>query len=409
MARLPDAVAPLETVMGTTQRAVPLPLEHAVIIPCPDPTAEDRARDQIQNAALRLARQEDWTCLAAQLRTYDSTREKTGSSMPVVDLMAFGARADVVAAAEHALISGAPESDAPLVEGIEALECVLAETDNDPMIAAVVAAAHVDIASAWRGTGWAIEVPKTNREACAAHLDRAADIVRDIDPIALSSPLIASVQCAVHGMMQADVETIVADYQHWVTLDVRNPRAMRAMGTHLLPRYSGSYERLEQEAQRVAQLTRGAWGAGGYTWTMMDAIAIDSQACARVDLDLFVAGMRDILKHLKDQHVVNMLAAYCATTMGDAPMGDDAADYARARIAEAATWIVRDHMRELHPITWAQAARGQDQRVGVRSRDRFAAAGYADALRYLGEVFHRELAAGQRVVFTETGTQMRPG
>ncbi|MEL7164167.1 MAG: hypothetical protein AAGL96_01745 [Pseudomonadota bacterium] len=407
----PDAVAPLETVIGTAPRPAPrpLPLERALVIPCPDPTAEDRARDLIQNAALRLARQEDWTTLAAQLRTYDSTREKTGGGMPVADLMAFGARADVVAAAEHALISGRPDLDAPLLEGIEALEIVLAEADNDPMIAAVVASAHVDIGWAWRGTGWAIEVPRHNREAFAAHFERAAEIVEGLDPVALSSPLIASVKCAVSGGLEADVETIVADYERWITLDVRNPRAMRSMGKHLLPRFSGSYARLETEARRIAALTQGAWGAGAYCWTMMDAIAMDTEACARVDLDLFVEGLGDILDHLRDQHVVNMLAAYCANTMGDAPMGHDEADYARARIADAAGWIVRDHLRELHSITWAQASRGLDQTVGVRCRDRFAASGYADALRYLGDVFRRELAAGQRVIFTENGAQMRAG
>ncbi|MEO1365514.1 MAG: hypothetical protein AAFU86_17250, partial [Pseudomonadota bacterium] len=120
-------------------------------IACPDPTAEEFARDLHQNAGLALARQEDWAVLSHQLQTLDAARAKTDGGMPVAELMAFGARADVVAAAEHALVTGRPAHDAPLLDGIEALEQVLTEHPHDPMIAAIVAHAHIDIGWAWRG------------------------------------------------------------------------------------------------------------------------------------------------------------------------------------------------------------------------------------------------------------------
>ncbi|WP_415920949.1 hypothetical protein [Tateyamaria sp. SN6-1] len=382
-------------------------LDSLLSIPCPDPTAEDHTRDAHQNAGLKLVRQEEWGLLADRLRCLDSRLAKTDGGMPVAELMAFGARADVVAAAEHALITGRPDRDAPLLEGIEALETILAQNEQDAMIACVVAQAHIDIGWAWRGTGWDIEIPLPNREAFAAHFERAGEILAPFAKTAEPSALLAATRCAYNAGNGTSLGQIVSDYETWITLDPRNAKAMRTMGTHLLPRWHGNYDRLELEARRMAGLTHDLWGAGGYTWVMMDAISVDTEACARLDLDFFLDGLRDIIAQTKDQHIVNLLAAYCANTMGATPTGHDEADYICAQVADAAQWIVRDHLRELHPMLWAHAARGFDNTLRIRCRDRFASSGYADALRYLSDVFRRELAAGQRIVFTSNGAETR--
>ena len=374
-----------------------------LIIDCPDPTAEEFARDRHQNAGLALVRQEDWDALSRQLHMHDSTLAKTDGGMPLADLMAFGARADVVAAAEHGLLSGRPAHDAPILEGIEALEAVLADHPDDAMIAAVVALAHIDIGWAWRGTGWDIEVPMPNREAFAAHFERAGEILAPFATRDAGSALIASAQCACNAGSDKETFQVVADYETWITRDPHNPKAMRSFGTHLLPRWHGSYERLDIEARRMAGLTHDVWGAGGYAWVMMDAVSADTEACAMLDLDFFLDGLRDILRHNRNQHIANLLAAYCANTMGATPTGHDEADYMHAQIADAAGWIICDHLTELHPMLWAHAARGFDSNMRIRCRDRFASAGYADALRVLSDLFRREIAAGHRVEFTKNG------
>lgn len=383
-------------------------LENALSIPCPDPTGEDSARDRNQNQALRLVRQEEWITLAAQMAKVDQERTKTNGGMPIAELLAFGARADVVSAAEHALLSGRPDRDAPLLAGIEALESVHAEFPQDAMIATIVAQSHMDIGWAWRGTGWDIEVPMRNREAFEAHFDRARDILNAFGDDVRTSPLLAGTLCALNAGGGAATRKVVDDYETWIDLDAKNARALRAMGGHLLPRWHGTYDRLELEARRTAARTFDVWGSGGYTWVMFDAIAADTEACARLDLDFFLDGMHDILRNTRDQYVVNLLAAYCANTMGATPTGHDEADYVRAQIADAGRWIVRKHLKELHPMIWAHAARGFDNALRVRCPDRFAASGYADALRYLTDLFRRELASGQRIVFTENGVDARP-
>lgn len=380
-------------------------LQDRLHIPCPDPTLEARTRDAYQNGALKLVRQEEWHILSARVREADRCNVMTPGGMSVAELMAFGARADVVLAVEHALLDRDPAHDAPLLRGIEALEYVLAEHPRDPYIAVIVAQAHVDLAWAWRGIGWDVEIAPRNRDAFAAHFARARDILIPFQKAQRESALIASTACA---LLVSDPESCryMADrYEALIDLNPRNTSAYRALGTHMLPRWYGNYAALELEARRTAARTSGNWGAGGYTWVMFDAISIDDEACAGLDLPFFIEGIQDILARKSDPHTVNLLAAYCANTIGEAFSGHDKADHNRAQIAACASWIVREHLTELHPMIWAHAAQGFANNLRVSSAARFAAAGREDALRIIAGLFRREIEEGKRIIFTEKGPQ----
>ena len=377
--------------------------ETLLQISCPDPTAEEMLRDTHQRSAQRLARQERWGDIAHMISKADKSRALTPGAMPIADLMAFGARADVVLAAEHALSDGPPPHDAPLMEGIEALEYVLAEFPDDFVIATIVAQAHIDIGWAWRGTGWEAELRVRNREAFDAHFDRAGDILKPFADKNLNSPLFAATWCALFSGTKKDHKSVADQYEALIDLNPANPRSMRALGNYLLPRWGGSYGELELEARRTASRTQAMWGAGGYTWVMFDAIACDDRACANLDLPFFTEGLRDILLRRPDSYTANLLAAYCANAHGETFSGNDEADQIRAQIADCARWIVREHLTELHPMIWAHAARGFDNNLRVHSPSRFAASGRDDAMRIISSLFQREIRSGQKIVFTDTG------
>ena len=403
--RIPSSVAPTQQGLSGSAAAAeairrgsatkptdPSPaLSKALSIPCPDPTAEDRERDRHQAHGRAMARQERWDDIAAALAGADKARTQTDGGMPLADLICFGARSDVVAAVEHVLVSGKPDKGAPLLDGIEALEEILAAMPDDPWIASIVAFTHMDIGWAWRGTGWDAEVPARNMAAFSAHFDRAADILDPFNAKELDAPLVASAQCALAAGI-ADRHPRLADqYETLIDLNPANPRAMRAFGAHMLPRWHGSYEQLELQARRTAGRHDAQWGAGGYTWVMFDAISADAEACANLDLEFFIEGLRDILARCTDQHTVNLMASYCANTMGHVATGNDEADHIRAQIADCAAWIVREHLTEVHPMLWAHAARGFDNALRVRCPDRFAASGYADALRIIADLYRKEM------------------
>ena len=377
---------------------------EALIITCPDPTAEDAVRGRHIGAAQALVRQERWSEVSAMIGRADAAREMTPGAMPVADLMAYGARADVVMAVEHALLDGTPDEDAPVLEGIEALEHELADHEGDPIIAAIVAGAHMDIGWYWRGTGWQAELPERNRLAFEAHFDRAESILQSVEDA--ESPLVAAQRCALLAGTSASVDRVARSYERLIDLNPINPRPMRALGTHLLPRWFGDLDALELQARRTAARTIPQWGAGGYTWVMFDAVAHDDAACARLDVDFFIDGLHDILARRPDAYTVNLLAAFCANAVGQVFSGNDEADQVRACIADCAHWIVRDHLTELHPMIWAHAARGFDNNLTVGSPGRFAAAGRKDAMRLITRLFRQEIAAGQRIVFGKTGAEV---
>ena len=205
----------------------------------------------------------------------------------------------------------------------------------------------------------------------------------------------AAARCALLPGLREPHAKVADAYETLISLDPDNERPMRAMGNHLLPRWFGDYDQLELEARRTASRTQAVWGDAGYTWVMFDAIANDAEACARVDVNFFIDGIKDILKRRSDQATANLLAAYCAVALE----GHEDAD----AITACANWIIRDHMVELHPLIWAHAAKGFDNAAPVTSLRRFAAYGQVEALQVLGDLFRDEMAMGQQVVFTPDG------
>lgn len=389
-----------------TPRSAPFRVEDWLSIPVSSRSAAERFARERQNRGQFLARQDRWDELAAEMATADAAQTVAPNGTPVADLLAYGARSDVIQAVEHALIEEAPANSASLIDGIRGLEEILKEHPHSPMLAAVVALTHVDMGWAWRGTGWDSIVPRLNRERCAAHFDRAADLLALYPQETRSSPFLTAARCALFSGRRLKNLRVADEYERLIDLAPNNHRHMRAMGTQLLPRWSGSYDELELEARRTASRTQSTWGAGGYTWVYFDAIAMDEEACARVDVDFFVDGLRDIVKARPDQEMVNLLAAYCAVALRNGMGLDEGADFVRAQICSNDRWLIRDHMTELHPMIWAHAADGFDNNARITSPSRFAARGRSDALHVIADLFRDEINRGLRVTFTPDGPRV---
>ncbi len=372
-------------------------------IPIRDDSQDDADTKTAHQRGQFLARQERWDELSQEIRLADETRDKTASGMPVADLMAFGARADVVHAVEHVLSDGQPLAEAALNDGIAALEQILRDLPDDPHIAAIVAMAHVDIGWSWRGGGWQSMLPKLNRERCVAHFDRAHEILFPFCGIELNSPLIAATRCALLSGSRDPLPRLADDYEDLIALDPQNHRPMRALGNHMLPRWFGSYRDLDLEARRTAAHTHDIWGAGGYTWVCFDAITQDDEACAAIDPEFFIDGLRDIVDIRPDQETINLLSAYCALALKREEGISPQADLNRKQIADCASWLIRDHLTELHPMIWAHASEGFANNARITSPRRFAARGRSDGLLAIAEQFRGDLARGLRVTFTPDG------
>jgi hypothetical protein len=380
-------------------------IENALTIPAPDATHEYTARMEHQTKGQFLSRQEDWPTLSQRIEEADQARTATPGGMPIADLLTYGARADIVLSAEHALFDGKPSKGAleMMMAAVDSLEAVLLEHPNSYPIALVVAHAHMDIGWAWRGTGWETELNAQNRDAFAVHFARAAGILNRFSGAEYNSPALAAAHCALLAGNPDSRIRVADEYEVLIDLDRANPRHMRAMGNHLLPRWFGTLAQLELEARRTASRTQGIWGAGAYAWVYFDALVIDDDACAQVDLPFFIEGLRDILTHSPDQHNANLLAAYCSVAVRGGFGSADEADLVRTQIIDCTDWIIRDHLREIHPLVWAHAAQGFNNSARINSLRKFADRGRRDAMEVIASLFSDDIAKGRRVTFTPTG------
>ncbi|MCL6284023.1 hypothetical protein M3P21_10820 [Ruegeria sp. 2012CJ41-6] len=380
--------------------------EDRLNIPVNERALEECEADLIRERGRFLVRQERWGDLAHAMRQAEAQRDSTQGGLPSVDLLAFGARADVVESVEQALTSESADDENLLLDGVMGFEAALQDHQGDPMIALVVALTHIDLGWAWRGQGWPEATPPRHERRANAHFDRARTLLSRQCGATLQSPALLAAGCAARAGGSDGALAVADEYETLIDLAPENPRHMRALGNHMLPRWFGSYGALELEARRTAVRTQFMWGAGGYAWVYFDAIVLDAGACARVDVPFFLDGLRDILRARPDQEMVNLLTAFCCVALPGGAGGNDPGRDNRARIAAAADWLIRDHLTEIHPLIWAHASDRFVNNLHVRSSRQFASRGRADALRCLSALFADEIRQGQRVTFTPDGLRL---
>lgn len=402
---------------SSRQSAAEKQLAEILQIPMQTTCADTDYRQSLQDRGQFLARQDRWHELSELIRSADQHHSRTPGGQPEADLLAYGARADVINAVEHALEEqrSAPQArpaDRVLIEGIMSLEAIRQEHGKCIYLTALVALAHIDIAWTWRAAVAAEPQSERRREAylrrAAAHFERASALLLPLKERSQGSAFLSAGLCALYAGQSADPIQVADAYGRLIDLNPENPRHMRALGTQMLPRANGTYSALELEARRCAAHTQEHWGAGGYTWVYFDALALDDQAATRVDVQFFMDGLQDILCTDPSQEMVNRLAAYCAVTLGRNQRQEAKAQAVRQDIAKAAHWLIRSHMRELHPLIWAHAAEGFDNNARVPSLRRFAARGQDEALTCIADIFQEELKAGHKIAFSPQGYSLIP-
>lgn len=370
--------------------------------------------DQIESDACHdkgtfLARQDRWDDLSDLILTADEEKAATRSGTPVAELLAYGARSDVVRAADHSLLHGRPAKDSDFFSGIEAMEIVLHDMPDDYAISLVVAHMHIDVGWAWRGAGSTEHMTEVNRDAFEAHFDRANDILQPFCPVELQSPALAAARCALLPGSRNPEKHFVKEFEQLINLDPTNPRHMRTMGKYLLPRWFGDYQKLDLEARRMAAQTFEIWGAGGYTWVWFDALLIDPIGFAILEIDYFIDGIEDILARATDQHIVNLVAAQLFRSWHiareqyhESGLRPELAPALRRGFEQ----VVTRHLHEVHPLIWGHAEFGFENTARITSMDRLSVNGREIALNAVALPFAGGLQAGKTVHFGPDGVHI---
>ncbi|MGR3714665.1 MAG: hypothetical protein ACU0A6_16275 [Shimia sp.] len=381
-------------------------------IPINNTTADQLESDETRDRGLFMARQERWDDLEDQIRTYDQNRATTAAGTPMAELMLFGARSDVVRAAEHALLHGHPAKGADFFSGIEALEYMLEDYPDSYPLALIVAHMHIDIGWAWRGAAAKEDVRDLNREAFHAHFERAEVILNRFCPTTHHSPALSAARCALLPGQPNPADNLGTEFEALIALDPTNPRHMRALGNYLLPRWYGDFEQLDLQARRIAARTYDLWGAGAYAWVWFDALLVDPRGLEMLEVEYFLDGVDDALTRCGDQHSANLMAAHLfrswQTASNQYSEGGLRADLPPA-LRDGFDMVVHDHLREIHPLIWGHAEIGFENTSRIISRERLSAKGKEIALNAVAMPFMTGLKNGQTVYFTPEGiTQINP-
>ena len=381
----PDDV--LQVALGDHRTSPSPALARAMTLPVPDPAAEQTLRDTQFELGQNLARQERWKTLAQALSKADQNREKTLCGTPYAALIAFGARADIVMMARDALSNGEAPDPEIVNAGVHELETILGEYADEPYVAVILALTHIDVGTAWKENARQVMRPRKAEARFAAHIERAAELLDRIDAREIGSPLIASAKCALTSGGDLPASQLIEQFEVWIDLDPRDMEPYRRLGHLLLTGRQANRTLLERTARQLAARTADVWGAGAYAFVLMDAAASDVLVLGMLDATLFVDGLRNALRLGADPYIANMLAAYCACRMNLGRLQNEAAFMNQREIATSIDWIVRDHLRQVHPLVWAEASAQLDEES---SAEHVVANGYAEALRVLSDVFRRE-------------------
>ncbi|MEQ9259249.1 MAG: hypothetical protein RIG84_09125 [Roseovarius sp.] len=381
-------------------------LTKRIILPSLPVSDEEMARATHQDKGQKLARQDRWQELSRRIRYADEARLTTPGGETASLLLAYGARSDIVAAAEDALYDGAE----PLPDGIEALEEVLEEVPGDYACALVVALAHLDIAWAWHSIAFE-KTPEKSLQRAHGHLDRAGKILAPYDGQKLDAPSLLAAHCALAATNDTRGPKLAEDYAKLIELDPQGHRHMRELGRHMAQHLRLAPNGLEVAARRTAMLTREIWQSGGYTWTYLDALTAEPAALNLLDPEFFIEGMEQIITRKRDQHVINQFAAFCAISMAprkrETPLSRRADD-TRAELHDCLDWILSDYMQELHPLIWSQTLLAPGQITSLPSRRALVVKGRQTALRIIAMRFASEIADGSSIAFSPQGMYRLP-
>lgn len=395
----PSSTDPDDSESAYLQDEIP-PLRPRVEIPICDPGTEAHALAKTFGRGQFLARQDAWEDVSREIRDAEKQRSLTPGLASIAQVIAKGCRSDAIysvgQAVEKSNIQGAGAI-------LTAFATNLEEDPDDPALSYILAMSHVDVALIWRGASQVQDLAPQRRQAHDYHMGAAAALADRFDPFEQDSPLWAQVRCAVIDSDPCAAQRVADDFEDLIDLDPQNPFHLVALGQHLLPRRLGTLEMLDRQARRkVAQLS-DVWGAGAYTWVFMGALQQDPAAFRRLDPELFVEGMHEILDRHPSQHMANVMAAFTGLTIA-APSENNSA---RARVMDCFRWILQDHLRELHPQVWALAPVPGKPDMHLGDDVDLISLGRTRAIGSIAQHFAPALESGRRLVFTPDGLQLR--
>lgn len=375
-------------------------IRQKISVTVPEQSDDYAEKRSLHQAAHLLVRQEHWETLNQLLCGHDQDRTTTKSGTVTASVLASGARKDIIDTIASGLLPSNETGLARASEGVDMLDQVLIDQSSNYGVALVVAHAHMDLGFAWRGQGWADEVPAADWKKFARHIRRATSILEKFDPIEFDSPALAAARCRALSGHPDPERHVIHFFEDLIDLAPNYAKSYRQFGRALLPRWYGSYELLEERAGKLAAETSDQWGHGAYSLTFMDAMREDKEAIGFVDVALFLQGLSDFLEANPDQGSANKIVAYLSVALaptGPLVAGSKRALHNRRAIMAAAPEFARKHLREIQPDVWSAAKGRHDYSATPAIAWQQKQIGLEEAFGTLSKAYEREILLGKHV------------
>ena len=210
------------------------------------------------------------------------------------------------------------------------------------------------------------------------------------DPLESNSPMLASLHYHKLVLTGCLLPELKAAYEQRMLLDTNDLHAMRQYSFHLLPRWYGDYDYLQQAAQEAYAATHAELGASAYAAFFIDLLNSDEGALATVDLELFERGLMDIIQRSNDQQTTVNLLLGVLSKAGEGHLGQSKTSRSRQRaLREIFGRIVQSELKVLLVPRW--------------KRNRH------DVFYLVGEVFKKRIEAGEVVRVGQISTDLGGG
>lgn len=308
-----------------------------------DPDLVERIAVSRYIADLMLA--DEWTEVGTQIAAWEDRLASAPGGARFHDVAA-----DVALSGLQSLIDQAPHQslddlDEAEIEVGHFIDTYRRNPDSH-VLAALAARAHLALGDACRADHWPPTLRKEAWRRMARHFLEAGEILKNYDPLAYMSPLLAE----AHYLHALDSPGGAAHLPHlfetWIDLDPSNPSIYERHAERLSDPDTVPDEVILTEAEKALERTEETLGAGGYALFFLPLLERREGARELLDADLFASAMLDLASMEASQAEVNQTANALAAEMRIAE-GDTTA------MNDTLYLLIRWHMNVIYPRLWS--------------------------------------------------------
>lgn len=328
-------------------------------------TPSIEAHDAVITETQSLIENDDWLALSDKMMGWDQKRASCEAGIPFSGTAMWA----VISSLADQVCEGHSCHPDPIailsVEVAEKLETLAAlHSSSYPLLAM---AAEVRCHQGWytRGADYAQYVSDDGWFGMASHFSKAEWLLDRVDPVAMNSPLLAAARHKLLAFMPEADRYARPFYEEWSALDPKDQAPHHKHAIMMLPRWFGSAETLQIEAQKAVVRTQETTREAAY-FSMYRTVFNDwDPNVLEVDLQALKQGAYDLASLRKNDPA--FVAGLLQETAWWVAIGADNLyrEEEQARWAEVADGIhelranlVRNHLTAIHANSWEYGVDG---------------------------------------------------